>query len=63
MHNRLTEEQLEALVKEYQRPLLAFATRLLQDPQDAEEVANDVFLTAGMRADLSRGTAAPRRGR
>jgi len=60
MPSRLTEEQLEALVQDYQRPLLVFATRLLQDPQDAEEVVNDVFLTSGMRADLSRGTAALR---
>ncbi|HZX96754.1 MAG TPA: sigma-70 family RNA polymerase sigma factor [Myxococcales bacterium] len=45
----------EALVRRYQRPVLAIARRFARDPDDAEDLAQRAFINASQRAGGWRG--------
>jgi RNA polymerase sigma-70 factor (ECF subfamily) len=45
----------EALVRRYQRPVLAIARRFSRDPDDAEDLAQRAFINASQRAGGWRG--------
>src|SRR3954470_2228757 len=45
----------EALVRRYQRPVLAIARRFARDPDDAEDLAQRAFINASERAGGWRG--------
>lgn len=45
----------EALVRRYQRPVLAIARRFARDPDDAEDLAQRAFINASLRASGWRG--------
>src|SRR5436190_841530 len=45
----------EALVRRYQRPVLAIARRFARDGDDAEDLAQRAFINAGNRAGGWRG--------
>src|SRR5947209_20530531 len=45
----------EALVRRYQRPVLAIARRFARDEDDAEDLAQRAFINAGERAGGWRG--------
>src|SRR6266446_1384273 len=45
----------EALVRRYQRPVLAIARRFARDNDDAEDLAQRAFINASQRAESWRG--------
>lgn len=45
----------EALVRKYQRPVLAIARRFARDPDDAEDLAQRAFIKASQRVSGWRG--------
>ncbi|MEX5719274.1 RNA polymerase sigma factor [Geodermatophilus maliterrae] len=52
------ERAFEVLVRRYQAPLYRLAVRLLDDRQEAEDVVQDVFVTAWRRLPALRDDAA-----
>ncbi len=52
------EAAFEALVRRYERPVLALTRRLCGDPDDAEEAAQEAFLAAWQGLPFFRGDAA-----
>ena len=55
MSSAVDKQQFAQLVRQYAQQVLDFTQRLVQDRQDAEEVAQDVFVKAYRQLDAFRG--------
>lgn len=57
MSSTVSKQDFAQLVRQHARQVIDFTARLLPDRQDAEEVAQDVFVKAYQQLDTFRGEA------